>query len=92
MHDVPSALDDSHAVVFVILDLLAAFDIIEPYQLGLLSLLNVDFGVNDNGLSLLETYLGARTQTVTIYVVIPDPIPLTCGMHHVSVPEPVLFT
>ena len=89
-HDISSALDDSRAVALVIQDLSAAFDTIDQCQL--LSLLNAEFGVHANALSLLETYLEARTQRVHIGDGISEPIPLMCGMPQGSVLGPVLFT
>ena len=70
-HDIFSALDQSHAVAHVILDLSAAFDTIDQSQL--LSLLNAEFGVHDKALSWLETYLEARTQRVKIDDAISEP-------------------
>ena len=89
-HDISSALDESHAVALVILDLSAAFDTIDQCQL--LSLLNEEFGVHAKALSWLETYLEARAQRVKIDDAMSETIPLTCGVPQGSVLEPVLFT
>ena len=89
-HDISSALDESHAVALVILDLSAAFDTIDQCQL--LSLLNAEFGVHAKALSWLETYLEARTQRVKIDDAMSETIPLTCGVPQGSVLGPVLFT
>ena len=76
-HDISSALDESHAVALVILDLSAAFDTIDQCQL-LSRLLNAEFGVHAKALSWLETYLEARTQRVKIDDAMSETIPLTC--------------
>ena len=89
-NDISSALDESQAVVHVILDLSAAFDTIDQSQL--LSLLNAECGVHDKALSWLETYLEARTQRVKIDDAISEPIPLTCGVPQGSVLGPILYT
>ena len=89
-HDISSALDESHDVALVILDLSAAFDTIDQCQL--LSLLNAEFGVHAKALSWLETYLEARTQRVKIDDAMSETIPLTCGVPQGSVLGPVLFT
>ena len=89
-HDISSALDESHAVALVILDLSAAFDTIDQCQL--LTLLNAEFGVHAKALSWLETYLEARTQRVKIDDAMSETIPLTCGVPQGSVLGPVLFT
>ena len=89
-HDISSALDESHAVALVTLDLSTAFDTIDQCQL--LSLLNAEFGVHAKALSWLETYLEARTQRVKIDDAMSETIPLTCGVPQGSVLGPVLFT
>ncbi len=90
IYDIFSALDDSHAVAHVILDLSPAFDTIGQSQL--LSLLNAEFCVHDKALSWLETYLEARTQRVKIGEAISEPNPLACGVPQGSVLGPILFT
>ena len=51
-HDITSALDSNKGVVFVMLDLSAAFDTIDQEQL--LHLMTVEFGITDEALSCGE--------------------------------------
>ena len=63
-HDIANTLDNKCAVAFVMLDLSAVFHTIDQDQL--LTLLNVECGVNGKALSWIRTYLEVRTQRVKI--------------------------
>ena len=63
-NDISHALYDNKAVLFVMLDLSAAFDTIDQNQL--LDVMEADFGITEKALTWFKTYLKGRTQQVKI--------------------------
>ena len=63
-HDIASVLDKNRAMLFVILDLSSAFDMIDHEHL--LTLLHDEYGVCGIALSRFRTYLEDRTHCVKI--------------------------
>ena len=89
-HDISSALDRHNSVLFVMLDLSAAFDTIDQNQL--LGLLRDEYGITGKALSWFSTYLEDRTQRVQVETTTSDHVPLKCGVPQGSVLGPVIFT
>ena len=89
-HDISSALDRHNSVLFVMLDLSAAFDTIDQNQLW--GLLRDEYGITGNALSWFSTYLEDRTQRVQVETTTSDHVPLKCGVPQGSVLGPVIFT
>ena len=89
-HDISSALDKHNSVLFVMLDLSAAFDTIDQNQL--LGLLRDEYGITEKALSWFSTYLEDRTQRVQVETTTSDNVPLKCGVPQGSVLGPVIFT
>ena len=89
-HDIASSLDRNNAVLFVMLDLSAAFDTIDQDQL--LCLLHEEYGITGKALSWFRTYLDDRTQRVQIETSTSDHVPLKCGVPQGSVLGPIIFT
>ena len=89
-HDISSALDRHNSVLFVMLDLSAAFDTIEQNQL--FGLLRDEYGKTGKALSWFSTYLEDRTQRVQVETTTSDHVPLKCGVPQGSVLGPVIFT
>ena len=63
-HDIAGALDRNHAMMFVMLDLSAAFDTIDHAHL--LKLLQDEYGVRGTALPWFRTYMEDRTYRVQI--------------------------
>ena len=63
-HDIAGALDRNHAMMFVMLDLSAAFDTINHAHL--LKLLQDEYGVRGTALAWFRTYMEDRTYRVQI--------------------------
>ncbi|CAC5422780.1 unnamed protein product [Mytilus coruscus] len=88
-HDIVSALDKNSCVVLLMLDLSAAFDVIDHKIL--LERLNYSFGVSDSVLSWIESYLKDRTQRVAIGTKQSDDLRLQYGVPQGSVLGPKLY-
>ena len=82
-NDVACALDKNKAVLFVMLDLSAAFDTVDHNQL--LSVLESEFSVTNKALSWFLSYLKERTQRVKIGPDMSDYVHLKCGVPQGSV-------
>ena len=89
-HDIVGAFDRKHAMMFVMLDLSAAFDTINHAHL--LKLLQDEYGVRGTALAWFRTYMEDRTYRVQIDSTTSEHIPLQCGVPQGSVLRPVIFT
>ena len=89
-HDIAGALDRNHDMMFVMLDLLVAFDTID--HVHLLKLLQDEYGVRGTALAWFRTYMEDRTYRVQIDSTTSELIPLQCGVPQGSVLGPVIFT
>ena len=89
-NDILCALDRKCAVALVLLDLSAAFDTVDHNIL--LSRLSSRFGICDNALAWLSSYLTDRKQKVSIQGTSSSSKQLTCGVPQGSVLGPLLFT
>ena len=89
-HDISSALDRHNSVLFVMLDLSAAFDTIDQDQPW--GLLRYEYGIIGKALSWFCTFLEDRTQRVQVETTTSDHVPLNCGVPQGSVLGPVIFT
>jgi hypothetical protein len=63
-NDIASALDNSHSVVLVMLDLSAAFDVID--HAILFNLLQHSFGIDGDALLWIKSYVHGRSQRIAI--------------------------
>jgi hypothetical protein len=77
-HDIVSELDKNCCVVLLMLDLSAAYDVVN--HTILLERLNYSFGISDSALSWIESYLKDRSQRVAIGTVQSDDLKLQCGV------------
>ena len=77
-------------MMFVMLDLLVAFDTIDHAHL--LKLLQDEYGVRGTALAWFWTYMEDRTYRVQIDSTTSEHIPLQCGVPQGSVLGPVMFT
>ena len=89
-HDIVGALDRNHAMMFVMLNLSAAFDTIDHAHL--FKLLQDEYGVRGTALAWFRTYMEDRTYRVQIDSTTSEHIPLQCGVPQGSVLGPVIFT
>ena len=80
----------NHAMLFVMLDLLAAFDTIDHAYL--LTLLQDENGVHETALSRFRTYMEDHTYRAQIDSTTLEHITLQCGVPQRSVVGPVSFT
>lgn len=89
-NDIVHAMDSNKAVLFVALDLSAAFDTLDHPIL--LKRLEVRFGVSGSALEWFKSYLTGRSQEVTVKDAVSDMVPLRFGVPQGSVLGPLLFT
>ena len=89
-NDLIEALDDKKACILVLLDLSAAFDLVD--QAGLLKSLRGEFGVRGTALQWFASYLDGRKQRVSIGQQNSESVELNSGVPQGSVLGPVLFT
>ena len=87
--DVLCSVDGHQAVMITLLDLSAAFDTIEHSIL--LRRLETEFGICDDALKWLHSYLGGRSQSVVVNGVRSAPRPLDCGLPQGSLVGPFCF-
>ena len=82
-HDFTCALDKNRCAVLVMLDLSAAFDVIDHTVLR--KGLEYSFGISGGALQWSLSYLQDRTQRIAIGAVLTDEFHLQCGVHQGSV-------
>ncbi len=88
--DILRALDRQRVVILVLLDLSAAFDTIDHQVL--LRRLSCTLGVTGTALRWFQSYLGDRTQSVTVHSACSAPRRLQYGVPQGSVLGPMLFS
>jgi len=88
-HDIVTALDDNKCAVLVMLDLSAAFDVIDHSIL--IKRLQYSYGISGDALSWIESYLSNRTQCVSIDGVQSESFNLKYGVPQESVLGPRIY-
>ena len=89
LNDAFEAIDQGQVLLLVLLDLSAAFDVVDHSLL--LSRLH-DIGVVDNALQWFATYLGSRCQSVMCGKIESQTVGLKSGVPQGSVLGPLLFS
>ena len=89
-NDICRSLDEGNVVILLMLDLSAAFDVVNHQVL--LNRLKERFGITGASLSWIASYLTGRTQRVSIDGCYSSEIHLTCGVPQGSVLGPLLFS
>ena len=88
--DILKAMDRKEIVCLTLLDLSAAFDTISKDKL--LTRLEEEFGITNNCLKWIESYLTQCTQRAIVGSSRSDPVTLNFGVPQGSVLGPILFT
>ena len=88
-HDVVSSLDRRSMVALIMLDLSAAFDVID--HAILLKRLNISYGFSDKALAWIESYLNDRKQCVAIGEARSNDTNIESGVPQGSVLGPLLY-
>jgi hypothetical protein len=88
-NDIFQAIDGQNCVLLVLLDLSAAFDTVDHSLL--LSRLKHRFGITDEALAWIKSYLSGRKQSVMIGGVQSDEHTLTCNVPQGAVLGPDFF-
>ena len=88
--DILRTIDDSKAVLHIMLDLSAAFDNVDHDVL--LGRLKPGLGICGTALNWFKSYLSGRSQSVLINGTQSKPTLLVCGVPQGSVFGPILFT
>jgi exonuclease III len=83
------SIGDRKAVLFVMLDLSAAFDTVDHH---LLHHSLQDLGITGTAADWFKSYLMSRIQNVTVKNAVSEPQELDCGVPQGSVLGPILFT
>ena len=89
LNDVLCSADRGDLTILVLLDLSAAFDVID-HEL-LLSKLQYEMGITETALHWFIFYLAERTQRVCIYQTLSKNTPLICGVSQGSVLGRIFF-
>ena len=88
-NDIVTAIDNGYSVIFVLLDLSAAFHTVDHRIL--LKRLSTGFGICNKALDWFVSYLSDRTQFVKVNVTSSHLSHLTQGVPQGSVSGPILF-
>ena len=88
-HDIISSLDNKQSIALVLLDLSAAFDVIDHTLLA--KRLETSCGIVDDALSWVISYLSDRKQCVAVGGKLSEPMELLCGVPQGSVLGPRLY-
>ena len=83
------ALDNKDITATVMLDLSAAFDVVDP---GILLEKLKIYGFEDNGVNWLNSYLTSRYQQVYVDGSLSEPLPVVIGVPQGSILGPLLYT
>ena len=89
VNDVLIAFDSNTATILLLIDLSAAFDIVDIDKL--LNILEHDIGIKGIALLWFKSFLTGRTQCVKIENTVSDTIPVLFGVPQGSVLGPILF-
>jgi exonuclease III len=89
MDDLVRSVGSHHAVLFVALDLSAAFDTVDY---NLLDAVLSSMGIQGTAATWFRTYLHGREQQVSVQDVLSEPQTLDCGVPQGSVLGPLLFS
>ncbi|PVD26815.1 hypothetical protein C0Q70_11961 [Pomacea canaliculata] len=90
MNDLLCSADAEKVTLVVLLDLSAAFDVIDHSTL--LTRLQMEVGIGGSALQWFHSYLSDRTQRVMVNQASSVTVPLLCGVPQGSVLGPVLFS
>ncbi|PVD24871.1 hypothetical protein C0Q70_15360 [Pomacea canaliculata] len=90
MNDLLCSADAGNVTLVVLLDLSAAFDVID--HTTLLTRLQMEVGIGGSALQWFHSYLSDRTQRVMVNQASSVTVPLLCGVPQGSVLGPVLFS
>ncbi|PVD22697.1 hypothetical protein C0Q70_15953 [Pomacea canaliculata] len=90
MNDLLCSADAGKVTLVVLLDLSAAFDVID--HTTLLTRLQMEVGIGGSALQWFHSYLSDRTQRVMVNQASSVTVPLLCGVPQGSVLGPVLFS
>ena len=88
--DIASALDSKKHVVLVMLDLSAAFDTVDHHIL--LQRMRVRFGLGDDAIKWMTSYLDKRIQKVKVGSSVSPGTIMKCGIPQGSVLGPIMFS
>ena len=88
--DILNAINNKEVVCLVLLNLLAAFDIVN-HQILLERLKNM-FGLTGTVINWITSYFSGRLQKVVVVDANSSAVPLSCGVPQGSILGPILFT